>query len=127
MAFTYDIATPVGQVRFLIGDTDTTTPANQLFTDEEITAMLGLLGGSIYQVAAACCEQLARRYASLSSSVKIGDYQFSGESAAKNYLDMAARFRDVEDNMPAFAIAEENLSGFNELILIRNYVLRTEF
>jgi hypothetical protein len=32
----------------------------------------------------------------------------------------------MEDEYPAFAVAEENLSSFNELTIIRNFVLRNE-
>lgn len=123
MSFTYDSATQVGQVRFLIGDTNEAAP---LFTDEEINALLGRFSGSLYQTAAACCENLARRYTITSSMVKMGDYQYSSGDLSKTYLDMAARFREVEDNIPVFDVAEENLSGFSELAIIRNYVLRTE-
>lgn len=126
MSFSYDVTQPIGQVRFLIGDTDTAIVANQLFTDEELTAILNLLNGSLYQTAAACCENLARKYAAANNQVKIGDFQYSSESAASHYLDLATRFREVEENLPAFAVAEENLSGFNELAIIRNYVLRTD-
>ncbi len=123
MSFSYDIGNPVGQVRFLLGDTNGAAP---LFSDEEITGMLTLLQGSIYQVAAACCERLARGFASANNQVKIGDFGYQSESSAQHYLDLAERFREVEENIPAFAVAEENLSGFNELAIIRNWVLRTE-
>ena len=39
---------------------------------------------------------------------------------------MAQRCRDAGNNLPAWGIIEENLCGFNEMVIIRNWVLRTE-
>jgi hypothetical protein len=39
---------------------------------------------------------------------------------------MAARFRELDENTPAFGVAEENVSQFNELDIIKNYIQRTE-
>lgn len=123
MAFTYDLATDTGKLRFLLGDT---VQATALFQDEELAMLLALYSNSLYLSAAACCESLARRAATNANAVKIGDYQYSSESAAKHYLELAQRFRDAENDIPVFDVAEENLSGFNELAIIRNWVLRTD-
>lgn len=125
MSFSYDITRmgAIDQVRFLIDDTQS---SGHKFEDEEIQFFLNLYNGSIFYAGAACLEKLATKFASQSQAVKIGDYQYSASTGAQQYRDMAQRLRDMEDNYPAFGIAEEDLSGFNELTIIRNYVLRTE-
>lgn len=123
MAFTYDITTAIGQVRFLIDDA---VDAGHKFEDEEIQAFLDIYNSSIFYAAAACLDRLATRYANSAQSVRIGDYQYSGSQAAQQYQTMAQKLRDQEDQYPAFAVAEEDLSVFNELEIIRNYILRTE-
>lgn len=59
MAFTLDPTTKRGKVRLLVGDTDTATAANQIFTDEEIDAFLNLEGNEVYPAAAAACQSIA--------------------------------------------------------------------
>jgi hypothetical protein len=123
MAFTYVISTLIGQVRFLIDDT---VDSGHKFEDEEIQVFLDLYSNSIFYAGAACLERLATRFATTSQTVKIGDYQYGSSTAAQQYREMAERLRAMEDEYPAFAVAEENLSSFNELTIIRNFVLRNE-
>ena len=59
MSFTYDPTTDRGKVRLLLGDTDTATAANQIFSDAEIDAFLSIESGEVYAAAAAGCESLA--------------------------------------------------------------------
>ena len=59
MSFTYDPTTDRGKVRLLVGDTDTATAANQIFTDAEIDALLSIEDNEVYAAAAAGCESLA--------------------------------------------------------------------
>ena len=59
-------------------------------------------------------------------SVTIGDYKLVGRDQVKAIQDIAQRFRDAVNNMPAWGITEENTCGFNEMVIIRNWVLRTE-
>ena len=59
MAFTYDPTTNRGKVRLFLGDTDTATSANQIFTDAEIDAFLSIESSEVYAAAAAGCESLA--------------------------------------------------------------------
>lgn len=124
MTFTYDLATDVGKVRFLLSDSNGVTPK---FTDEEIGAALELYSGSLNLAAAACCDSLAVRLTmDPDNGRQIGDTKTDLTAATDALREMAARFRTVEEELPAFAIAEENLSTFNELEIIRNYIMRTE-
>ena len=59
MSFTYDPTSDRGKVRLLLGDTDTATTANQIFSDAEIDAFLSIENSEVYAAAATGCESLA--------------------------------------------------------------------
>ena len=59
MAFTYDLSTDRGKVRFLIPDTDS---ASAFLTDEEIDHCL-TQAGTVKLAAVMACNMLARRFA----------------------------------------------------------------
>jgi hypothetical protein len=144
MSFTYDVTTTTGQMRLLIGDTNSAAPN---FQDEELSAIQVVvssleLGWQTVQVGnipvagtellLLCCAQaldsLAAKVAAspAGQTVTLSDYKLTGKDQVQKLQDMAQRFRDAVNNMPAWAIIEENLSAFNEMLLIRNWVLRTE-
>jgi hypothetical protein len=139
--FTYDIGTTIGQMRFLLGDT---VEATASFQDEELTACYTIvqmqMGGSsiatsagvpqdvLFYAVAAALDSVAARIATSSNgqTIQIGDFKLSGSAQVDSVREMAQRFRDAVDNMPAYAIVEQNNSSFQELQIIRNWVLRTE-
>ena len=142
--FTYSLPPTgiVGQMRLMIGDTNSSSPN---FQDEELQSIANVVSGmeSGWQTVAwgaipqtellllACAQAmdcLAARLAASASgqTVKIGDYQYSGKDQIKAVQDMGQRFRDAVNNLPAWGIIEENTCGFNEMVIIRNWVLRTE-
>lgn len=142
MSFSYNVATTIGQMRLLIGDTGSASPN---FQDEELQAVLnitqgmesgpqGFFGGAVPQneiLLLACAnavDALASRVGSFATgqTVTIGDYKITGKDQVKALQDIAQRFRDAVNNLPAWGIIEENLCGFNEMVIIRNWVLRTE-
>ncbi|MGC0237282.1 hypothetical protein [Arthrobacter sp. SD76] len=53
-----DYTTPAGQVRLYITDTDD-TPANRLFTDEQLTVFLNRNGDNVYRAAAQALRVIA--------------------------------------------------------------------
>lgn len=126
MSFTYNVNTTIGLLRLLIGDT--VEPAK--FSDEELQALLTLEDGSIYLAAADAMDTLASQAtfstASSFTSIRIGDYSQSSSVAeqVKGYQAQASRFRQLDTETPAFAIAEENFSAFSYETLIRNSILR---
>lgn len=122
MAFNYDITTDAGKVRALIGDTDITNPQ---FTDDEVAAFLLLNNGSLLLAAADALDAMAAKAARGASITKLGDYQLDTTDAATQLQSLAEKLRDREYNTPAFAVVEDNVSGFSELEIIRNYLLRT--
>lgn len=145
MSFTYDVTTTIGKMRLLIGDT---VQASANFQDEELQALLDttdfILSGPssasvfgsatipenevLFLACANAMDALASRVAASPNgqTVKIGDYSITGKDQVQKIQDIAQRFRDAIENMPAWGIVEENLSGFNELLIIRNWILKTE-
>lgn len=55
MGFTYDLSTDLGEVRFHIGDTDSSAP---MFEDAELTAILTLYGNDVEQAVVSCLRNL---------------------------------------------------------------------
>ena|ERR1700688_4151476 len=143
MSFSYDVTTTTGKIRLMIGDM---VQASAYFQDEELQAIQNVISGMesgpqgffgtaaipqnellMFSCAAAMDALAARVSASASGqSVKIGDYQVSGKDQVKALQDIAQRFRDAVNNLPPWGIIEENTCGFNEMVIIRNWVLRTE-
>lgn len=144
MSFTYDVTTTTGQMRLLIGDTSSTAPN---FQDEELAAIQTVVASmqlgwqtisdssSIPQnellllSCAQAMDSLASKVAASPAGQTIqigGDYKLTGKDQVQKIQDMAQRFRDAINELPAWGIIEENLSGFNEMTIIRNWVLRTE-
>jgi hypothetical protein len=123
MSFTADITTDIGKVRYLIGDTDPTAPN---FTDEVITGFLNMVDGNINLACAMLLESLATSAAVNLTNITLGSLRIDETSKAASIKDMAQRFRELDCVTPAFAVAEENLSQFNELDIIKNYIQRTE-
>lgn len=142
MSATYNLATVTGQMRLMTGDTNLASPN---FQDEELQAILNVTSGMesgwqtvsdsaipqnelLLLACATTMEALASRTAGGGGgqSVTIGDYKLVGKDQVKAIQDIAQRFRDAVNNLPAWGIIEENLCGFNEMVIIRNWVLRTE-
>jgi hypothetical protein len=141
--FSYDVTQPIGLIRLMLGDTDQ-TKVN--FQDEELNALLNLVtsqvsgptvpfgsGGSLTNdvvcfTCAAALESLAAKIAASANgrTYQLGDFRITGKDQVTSLQEQATRWRAAVENAPAWAIVEENNSGFNELTIIRNWVLRTE-
>lgn len=124
MAFTLDISTLRGQVRYLVGDTDSVKP---LFQDAEIDGFIAMAPDqSLYLTCALISDALASVAAKKLNNIVLGTLKIDQTSKVAALRAQAQSFRELEYNTPAFAVIEENLSGFNELQIIRNFILRTE-
>jgi hypothetical protein len=124
MSTSLDATTTTGQMRYLIGDTDL-TKAN--FQDEDLAAIFNLSpDGSLYLACALALDSLANKAASKLNNIVLGTLKIDQTSKVAALKAAAAGFRDLEYNTPAFAIIEDNLSSMNELLIIRNRILRTE-
>ena len=104
MTATYDIATDIGKVRLLIGDTDVTPATDAHFTDEEIQAFLTLYG-DVLMAASYLLESWAASLAGTLSSEHIGDYSYSNP-VVTNKMDLAKKYRNEANTQPASDIAE---------------------
>jgi hypothetical protein len=114
--------TDVQKVKLLVfgNESDTT------FSDEAVQTFLDQSDGSVLLAAALACDSRAATVGSQLKEVRLGDFtDYSGRNQVTALQAQAEAFRKLEYETPAFAIAEENLSEMNELIIIRNYVLRT--
>ena len=125
MAFTYDLTTDVGRVRFLIPDRD---EHNAFFQDNEIEYAL-TLEGSVKRAAAQCLETQASDEAYVQKQIKLLDLSTNGPAVAKELRERAAGLRaqaDIDDlnDGSAFDFAEMNVSDFAEREIVRNRYLR---
>lgn len=92
MRYTYSLDNYIGQIRFELGDTNTTEdmltgmrPDGSSFTDEEIAYAYTAEGNHVMKAVARLCERLAREY-----SAKAGIQMLQGMS--QSYMNMAKNF-----------------------------------
>ena len=148
MSFTYNFSTApaIAYVRLLIADTDSLKP---IFDDDEINAFLfltssqniyassmvapsGVVGPvplqvfSYYRAAAVALDTLAGLRARLASVIQILDVKLNPGLAAKYLRDQAQAFRDMDDNMGHFAIAEMVNNQFQARERVWKQFLRLE-
>jgi hypothetical protein len=127
MAFTYDLATNRGKVRLKIRDTDEAVPTRQIFQDDEIDFFLTEAGGADLNLAAAgALDAISANAALLAKATKIGDYSIDSKAMAEAVMKVAAHYRALSENAPAFDYAELNLSPFSEAELIWNDMVRNQ-
>lgn len=90
MTWTYDtsLATDLAKVRLYIGDINT---SSQLYSDEEINAMI-TIHGSVLLTAAALCDSLAAKF-SRSVSFSVEGLSISNSEKSDNYRKLAAILR----------------------------------
>ena len=110
MTTTYNIATDIGKVRLLIGDTNI---AAAVFTDEELQVFLTIEGGVINLAAADALEAWASKYGVKPGSESMGDYSYT-QKIIDNMLALAKRLRDKEAATPAIGWAEMDLEADEE-------------
>ena len=136
MSFTYNVQSMTGMMRLLIGDTNVNAPN---FQDEELQSIANVISGMesgwstiasggipqnelLLLSCAQAMDSLAARVAAspAGQTIQMSDYKLTGKDQVQKLQDMAQRFRDAVNNLPAWGIVEENLCGFNEMVIIRN-------
>lgn len=101
MSWTYDITqiatSMLYQVRFEIGDTDSTLP---LIQDEEISYAI-TLEGDVLRASARCCEVLSRQFARLADR-KLGPLSITYKSQSDFFYKLAIQLRNnsIQLNTP---------------------------
>ena len=148
MAFSYDFVTypELSRVRLLIADTDATKP---IFNDDEINQFIYMTSSqaiyassmaaptgnvgpvpvqvySFYRAAAAALDSIAGSRARLASVTQLLDVKLDPSKAAKALHDQAQAWRDLEDNMGHFAIAEQVNDQFGARERVWKQFLRLE-
>lgn len=103
MSFTYNLATDIGKVRFLIPDA---TDAGHLFEDEEIQVALDMESDSIRRATADILDILATNSAKLAIAVTVLDVQIDASKGAAMLQARAKALRAADDDDGSFAIAE---------------------
>lgn len=91
MTWSYDhnLILEKDQVRWLVGDTDST---DQLAQNEEITFALNE-AGSVYGAAALVCEAIATKYAREADLKEVGDLKLRYQERVSNFRALAERLR----------------------------------
>ena len=119
MAFTYDLATPRGKVRLKIRDTDEADVTRQLFNDDEIDFFITEAVSDLNLAAAGALDAIAANAALLAKLEKIGDYTIDSKAMAGAVMKVAAHYRSLSEQAPAFGFAEQVLSVFswNEIVI----------
>ena len=119
MAFTYDLSTNRGRVRLKIRDTDTSDALRQIFQDDEIDFFLTEAAADLNLAAAGALDAIAANAALLAKAQKIGDYSIDSKSMAAAVMKVAAHYRSLSEQTPAFGYAEQTLSVFswNEIVI----------
>jgi len=132
MAYTYNLATAIGQVRLLCNDRDIVPTTDAYFTDEEITALLGMVANVVYLGAALCLRVMAGDREYLMKSFTIGSYSEADDKAkellalAKSYEDLA---KEVGIGLDGYQLAQEAIAEMaytddNWLQILMNKTLR---
>jgi len=92
MPWTYNVnlTTSKDKVRLLIGDV---IFVDQQLSDEEITAVVAMVGGSVQLASTRCCRILAARYARYADKW-VGDLKILASQKSKAYLALAEELED---------------------------------
>ena len=93
MTFTYDPTTDRGKIRLLIGDVDTVTADNQLFSDAEIDAFLSFENSIVRLAAAQALETMASTEAMVLKVITRGDIATNGAAVSTALLARADKLR----------------------------------
>lgn len=129
MSVSYDVTTPIGQVRLLAFDTDISAPG-PAFQDEEIQALLSMNNSVVKLAAAQAVDALAGNEAYVQKFLKTIDVTTDGSKAAGSLQAYAAELRrqvheDDGDATGYFDWAEEVYNEFNLRERVIKQYLRT--
>ena len=104
MTWTYassDLSTALAQIRFTVGDTDS---SDKQVTDEEIAYCQTRAGSNNKLAAAYVCDGIAAKYARLVTS-SVGDLSTAYSDLQQHYKDLAAQLRLEGGSLIAIPIA----------------------
>ena len=84
-----NLASPLDEVRFALGDTIVTPATSALLSDEELTALLTANGDHVGRAALAAAKSLVARFSRL-MTLSVGDTSVSMGELAARYRELAA-------------------------------------
>ncbi len=100
MAFSYDINTDLGKVRFFLGDT---VDADHVFEDDELTYLLTAAEGDIYKAVAEAYRAWAGKAVRTDYSYKFADRSLDRKGIQKKLFEAAAKFDKRSADKDGFA------------------------
>lgn len=94
-----DLGSNIGRVRVLLGDTDPTNVVSNIgeylfFSDDEITAILGMYSDSPQLAAARCLDTIAGSKALLLGAWSSDDLTVRGDAIARELRELAKQLRE---------------------------------
>ena len=97
VAFSYNLSTPIGQVRIALGDTSSATgagvrPDGRNLSDTELTYFLTAEGNDVALATARACEALAMMWANV-ADLQVGPRRESLSQVAARYAERATALR----------------------------------
>ena len=95
----YDVVTPIGQVRLLIND----TTADPVFADTDVAAFLAMESGNVKRAAAQALDVIADDEALTSKAIRTQDLATDGPKIADSLRKRAAALRAQADQADADA------------------------
>ena len=119
--YTYDLATEIGQVRLVVGDTDIVPTTDAIFSDEEIQYFL-TAEGSVLAASAAALEATASSQARLAKLLKSLNFTKDTRGVAAELLATAKALRGRE--APAYGGAEQAFGDMSATDIIERQALR---
>jgi len=123
MAFTYDVATLAGQVRLLIGDTESSDP---LFQDDEIAAFLGIEEDDIRLAAALALDVMAANQVMVLKVITQNGVSTNGAAVAQALRAQAKALRDQAELSAVGSDAEDATFDWIETVGISDEFARSE-
>ena len=100
MAFTYDISTDLGKVRFFLGDT---VDAGHVFEDDELTWLLTAAEGDVYSAVAEAYRAWAGKAVRTDYAYKFGDRSMDRKGIQKKLLEAAEKFDQLAADGEGFS------------------------
>ena len=96
-----DYTDSIASVRALVGDGDA-----QWFTDDEISAYLGIYQGNVLRAAGLALQNLATSFAASGRSIKTDDLAIDTRTRADAFLAMSKQFFTLADTQEAQEAAD---------------------
>lgn len=119
---TYDLATVIGKIRLLIGDTSTTVA---LLEDNEITAFY-TMAGTVYGAASLALMRIANDKSLVGKAIKAGNYSEDASKFVDMLINQADKYNARDVDVAAEADSETIVDEFSYNNILVNRALRDE-